>query len=373
MGDDVDVDVARLAQHGGADSRTRQGGRPPAPAADPEYQLGGIERPGELDQCARNVAADHLVIAATQLLHQSSLSGQRAGARAAQAILRGDVDRHQIAASGPGGDTRAAAQESLALRSAGQRHDDPFARLPGAIDAVLVAVGGQGLVDLVGQPEQRELTQRGQIAQAEVVRQGRVDALGGIYQPAGQSIPQRLRGEVDHLDLVGGPDEAVGHGLPLGDTCDPLDDIVERFDVLNVDSGDDVDARFQEDSDILPPLGTARTGGIRVGEFVDECHFRMSVEQCREIHLLEADVAVGDGDPGYRRYVGRHFRCGGTAVGFDEPDDHIAAGVEQSMTFPEYRVGLADTGSGAEQDPKPPRSGHAQPPGCSDWDAAESC
>ena len=132
--------------------------------------------------------------------------------------------------------------------------DDPLARLPGAVDAVLGAVRAQRAVDLVGEPEQGELAQSGEVAQAEVVRQCRVDPLGGVDDAGRKAVAQRLRREVDDLDLVGAARDGIRHGLALRDPGDLLDHVVERFDVLHVDRRDDVDAGIQDLGDVLPAL-----------------------------------------------------------------------------------------------------------------------
>ena len=104
--------------------------------------------------------------------------------------------------------------------STGDRDDDALAGLPGVADLVVRAVLRQRGVDLVGQPQQREFAQRGQVALPEVVGQRRVDAFGGVDVAVGQPAPQRLRCDVDQFDLVGLPHDLVGHRLLLLDAGD---------------------------------------------------------------------------------------------------------------------------------------------------------
>ena len=82
-------------------------------------------------------------------------------------------------------------------------------------DAVALAVLLQGVVDPVGDPQQRQLAQRRQVAGAEVVGQGGIDLLGGVDVAVGHPAAQRLGRHVDQLDLIGGPDDLVGQGLAL--------------------------------------------------------------------------------------------------------------------------------------------------------------
>ena len=161
-------------------------------------------------------------------------------------------------------------QQRLALGPAGQRDDDAGPRRPRVVDAVLGAVALQPLLDPVGEPQQGELAQRGEVADPEVVAEGRVDLLGLVDVAVGQSTAQRLRAHVDELDLVGRAHDGVGDGLALLDPGDRLDHVVQRLEVLDVDGGDDVDARVEELVDVLPPLGVARARDVGVRQLVDE-------------------------------------------------------------------------------------------------------
>ena len=62
-----------------------------------------------------------------------------------------------VSAGRAGRDAGRTTDQGLAFGPAGHRDDDPFAGLPGLRDVVLVAVQLQGLVDLVGGPQQCQL------------------------------------------------------------------------------------------------------------------------------------------------------------------------------------------------------------------------
>ena len=121
----------------------------------------------------------------------------------------------QVGAGVAGGDAGGPADQGVAFGAAGQRDDDALAGLPGGGDVVVGAVAVELFVDLAGQPEQGELPQRGQVADPEVVPQRGVDAVGRVDVAVGHPPAQRLGGDVDQLDLVGGADDLVRHGLPL--------------------------------------------------------------------------------------------------------------------------------------------------------------
>ena len=90
-----------------------------------------------VQQRARDVVADDLVVGAAEALDQLPLRGQVGRAGAGQAVGAGDVHGEQVAAGGAGGDPGGPADQRLALGPAGERDDDPFPGLPGAVDVVL--------------------------------------------------------------------------------------------------------------------------------------------------------------------------------------------------------------------------------------------
>ena len=78
-------------------------------------------------------------------------------------VTTDDVHHHQFGAR-LRRDARCPAHQSLRFGATGDGHDDTLACLPGGGDLLLGAVLLQRRVDLVGQPQQRKLTQRGQVA-----------------------------------------------------------------------------------------------------------------------------------------------------------------------------------------------------------------
>ena len=106
--------------------------------------------------------------AGRQLAHLAHLRRGHAG----QPVAAHDVHDHQLGAR-LRCDPRRPAHQRLRLRAAGDGDDDALAGLPGVGDVVVGAVLGERGVDLVGQPQQRELAQRGQVAAPEVVATAR--------------------------------------------------------------------------------------------------------------------------------------------------------------------------------------------------------
>ncbi len=258
----------------------------------------------------------------------------------------------QVSAGGPGRDPGSPADQRVAFRAAGQRDHHPLPGFPGRPDVVRLAIALQSFVHLVGQPQQRELAQRGQVADPEVVGEGRVDLLGGVDVPVRHPAAQCLRRHVDELDLVGGPDHRVGNRLPLRHAGDLLDDVVQRLQVLDVHGRDHVDAGVEQLGHVLPALDVGRAGHVGVGQLVDQGHLRPPGQHGVQVHLVEVGVPVGQ--PGPRDDLEVADLLGGVpaAVRLDVGDDDIGAAFLAPVPFVEQGERLADTSCGAEVDPQ---------------------
>ena len=238
-------------------------------SAGPEDELGRLFSPGEVGECGGDVGAAHLVVRPAEALEQGAVVVEQRRGPLGQPIAGADVHADEVTARA-GGHAGGAPDEVLAARRAGERDHDPFPRLPGVEDPVGDLVVVQGVVDLVGDPHQRELAERAEVADAEVVAERGVDLLGGVDVAVGHPPAQRLRCHVDQLHLVGAPGDLVGDRLLLLDPGDALDDVVERLEVLDVQRGDDVDAGVAQLLDVLPALLVPGPGRVGVGQLVDE-------------------------------------------------------------------------------------------------------
>jgi hypothetical protein len=277
------------------DARAGEQCEQPGPAAGAEHELRRVLRPGEGEQGLGDVVADHLVIGAAEGFGKLPLPGQVGRVRAGQPVGLGDVHGEQVAACGPRGDPGRPPDQRVALGAAGKRDGDPFPRLPGDGDVMLVAVALQPLVDLVRQPEQREFAQRGQVPGAEVVGECGVDLFRRVDIPVRHPAAQRLGRHVDELDLVRGPHHGVGHGLPLRRPGDLLDHIGHRLQVLDVDRGDHVNARVEQLGDVLPALGVPRAWHVRVRELVDKRDLRLAGEHRVDVHFFPCNLPAPSG------------------------------------------------------------------------------
>lgn len=125
------------------------------------------------------------MVGAAHALDERSLAGKMCRVGGGEAVDTGDVDGQEIGV-GAACDPAGAPQDGVAFRAAGQRNDDAFASLPGGGDVVVGAVTGELVIDLVGDPQQGEFAQRGEVADPEVVPQRGVDAFRRIDVAVGQ-------------------------------------------------------------------------------------------------------------------------------------------------------------------------------------------
>ena len=350
---DVDVDVAARLADDAPDDRSAREALPLRATARAHDDLRRVQPSRGVEKRGADVRADDLVVRAAELLEQLSLLPQQRGRRCGEPVLGNDVDSDEIALRALG-DAGSAPDEPLAVARSGQSHEDALARLPRRVDAVLLPVVGEGLVDAIGEPGKGELAKRGQVPRPEVVRERRVDPLGRVDVPAREAIAQRERGEVDDLDLVGAADGSVGNRLALLDPGDLLDDVVEGLEVLHVHRRDDADPGVEELLDVFPTLLVTRSRDVRVCELVDESDLRIAREDRVEVHLLERPVAIGDLPPRHHLEVADLLCRLLSAVRLDVPDDDVLAVVAAAAAFVQHREGLADTGGRTEVDAERP-------------------
>ena len=208
------------------------------------------------------------------------------------------------------------------------------------------ARGSRGaLVDPVGNPEQRELPQRAEVAGAEVVAERGVDPLGRVDVAVRHPAADRLRRHVDELDLVGPADDRVGDRLLLLDAGDLLDDVVERLEMLDVERRDHVDAGVEQRLDVLPPLLVARPGNVGVRELVDQRDLGPAGEDRVDVHLLECRAAVVERPPRHDLEAADLRGRLRPAVGLDEADDDVGAALGASAALAEHRECLPTPGA----------------------------
>ena len=96
-------------------------------------------------------------------------------------------------------------------------------------------MGEELLIHPVRGAAERKLAKRRQIGGGEKMRQGPLGLIWDVDLAFFETLNQIVRGEIDQFDGVGAIEHAIGHGLAHADMRDLSDDVVQAFDVLNVD------------------------------------------------------------------------------------------------------------------------------------------
>ena len=144
------------------------------------------------------------------------------------------------------------------------------------------------LIDPLRGAAQREFAQRGQIAGREIVADRAFGLVRHIDLAVAQPLDQIVRRQVDQLDVVGLVDDRVRHRLAHADAGDARDDVVQAFDVLDIERGVDVDAGGDQFLDIHVALGMPAARRVGVRQLIDQRQLRAARQQRVEVHLLQS-------------------------------------------------------------------------------------
>ena len=130
------------------------------------------------------------------------------------------------------------------------------------------------------------------------------------------------------------------------------DDVIEAFDVLNVDRRVNIDAAPHQLFDVEIALRMAAAFGIGVREFVDKDDLRSAGDDGVEIHLLKRlafvlDVSAWNDLETFQQRFGLT-----AAVGFDDANNDIVPVFFAGMGLLQHLVRLTDARSRADKDPE---------------------
>src|SRR5664279_342594 len=210
---------------------------------------------------------------------------------------------------------------------------------------------GQALCPhLLGNLAQRDLAQGGEVLDAEEVVECRVDSTGWVDLAGAQAVEQRLRREVDEHDFLGAREDGVGDRLAHPDAAQLGDVVVERFQMLDVERGEDVDARLEDLLDVLVALGVLDAGHVRVRELVDQAQLGPAGEHRRQVHLFQHGLAVAHAPAGHHRQALGEPRRLSAAVALEQSDHGVPARLQFRVALEEHAVGLAYPCSHPQED-----------------------
>ena len=247
----------------------------------------------------------------------------------------------------PGGAHQAGGARVLA-----DAHEHPFPRGPRSLDGPRLHFGEQLLVHPLGGAPQRELAQRDQIGRREEMHQRAFGLQRNVDFAFFETLDQIVGREVDQLHRVGAIEYRVRYRLAHANMRDLRDDVVQAFDVLNIDGRIDVDAMLQYLFDVEIALGMPAAFCIGMGKLVDQCDLRPARDDRVNIHFRQRSALVFD-LTARNKFEALHQRLGFlAAVGLDDADDDIIAVFFAGAGGLQHRVGLADARRGADENPQ---------------------
>ena len=145
-----------------------------------------------------------------------------------------------------------------------------FGRRPGADDGMVAPVDFHLLIDPLGRAAESQFAEGDQIAFREEVLNGMLNLLRNVDLAVFQPLEQIVRRKVDQLDIVRPLDHGIRHRLPYTDASNLRHDIIQAFQVLDIDGREDRNACLQQLLHVLPALRMSKTGRIRVCQFVEK-------------------------------------------------------------------------------------------------------
>ena len=134
---------------------------------------------------------------------------------------------------------------------------------------------------------QRQFAQGRQVSRRKIVFQRPLRCLRDIDLAVMQPLDQVFRRQIDDLDIIGPVDDRIWNGFTHTDTGDLGDDVVQAFDMLDVERRIDVDAARQKLLHIHVAFRMPATGRIGVGQLIDENEAGAAGENGINIHFLE--------------------------------------------------------------------------------------
>ena len=214
---------------------------------------------------------------------------------------------------------------------------------PGTGDRLRPHIGGNILIDPLGDPAQRHLPQGAKIAFAEEPAERAAGDILAVDLALRQAASQFGRRQVDEFDFIGEVEHRIRNGLGNPHAGDAGDRVVQAFQMLDIERGPDIDAGIQDFSHILPAFGVAQAGAVGVGQFIDKQQSRLSAQCGVQVELLQLLAAIGDLQPGQRFEWANLLDCPGPAMGFDKARDNVDAGFAFMVGGDQHFPGFADT------------------------------
>ncbi len=262
-----------------------------------------------------------------------------------------DVERHPGSVQAIG-EPLGIAHETGGARIFADAYGNALAGRPRPLNGVRLHFVEQLLVHPLGGAAQREFAQCGEVGRREEVLERALGLLGDVDLAFLEALDQVVGRQIDQLDRIGTIEHGIRHGFAHAYMSNLRDDVVEAFDMLDIDRGIDFDAVIQQLFDVEIALRVAAAFGVGVGKLVDQDDLRLSRNDRIQIHFLQRLTAVFDAAP-RNDFETSQQRFGFlAAVGLDHAGDDVVAVLEPRVGLLQHFVGLADAGRGADKNPQ---------------------
>ena len=180
-----------------------------------------------------------------------------------------------------------AADETCGARVFADADEDAFARRPWSLDGARLHLGEELLIDALGGAPQRELAQRREVGGREEVLERPFRLLRDIDLAFLQPLDQVVGCQIDELDGIGAVEDGVGHGLADPHAGDLCNDVVQAFDMLDIDRRINIDSPPQQFFDVEIALGMAASRCIGMSKLVDESDLRPAGQDRIDVHFMK--------------------------------------------------------------------------------------
>ena len=239
------------------------------------------------------------------------------------------------------------ANEPGRARVVADANEQALARRPWTGDRVRPHMRQELLVHALSRAAKSKLPQCRKISGREVVIESALRLLWDVDLALFEPLNELIRRDVDDLDIVGFVEKRVRHRLAHADARDLGHDVVQAFDMLDVESGVDIDTGREQVFDIEVALGVTAAGCIRMGKLIDEHNLWVPLEDGIEVHLFQhvpmiVDLNARNDLEALEQSL--RFRA---SMGFDDADDDIRTLGQLRAGRHQHFVGFADAGSGA--------------------------
>lgn len=223
-------------------------------------------------------------------------------------------------------------------------HQQAFAGWPQGFDRLFATVHAHLRVDPIRRAPQRQFAQGQQVALAKKVLCGALRLRAEIDLAVLQTLQQIVGRQVDHHHVMGVIKHVVRYGFAHANADDAADQIIQTFQVLDVERGPYIDTGAEQFFDVLPAFGMPRARRVAVGQLVHQQYGGLPAQRGVEVEFAERKIVVQQGSAGQLLQAVEPLGSLRAAVGFYYAGKHITAQGDFALRRREHGAGLAHPG-----------------------------